>query len=161
MSIFTMNTINKSFLWGIVFASVTWIISVYLYMQLAASTGPSFAISTQFSSPTGKIEQVIIKKNKINNDLNLIISNNIGNAIDKQIHAGVKDAQEKNKKVETKSYVNSDKLIKSLQPVLPTSPAKINKGKWYLLGESQIWGGVNKCIFFFRSKRIRYGQNFR
>lgn len=113
-----MNTINKSFLWGIVFASITWLISIYLYMQLSKTTGGSL-------SQPRRMEPVMIQheNNYFNNDLNNIISNEISGTYRKKFFDGAKDSDMRN----LKKYYNSAKLIKSLQPVLPSSKSIIDK----------------------------------
>lgn len=120
LNIMKMNTINKSFLWGIVFASITWLISIYLYMQLSKTTGGSL-------SQPRRMEPVMIQheNNYFNNDLNNIISNEISGTYRKKFFDGAKDSDMRN----LKKYYNSAKLIKSLQPVLPSSKSIIDKGK--------------------------------
>lgn len=115
-----MVSLNKSFLWGIIFASITWITSLYLYWQLTNSN--TATASSHYSSQLVKNDQFFSKSSGKNDVLNLIVSNEI----DKSLF-GSKDVVEKKRK-KYKSYYNSEKLIKSLQPVSPKSSVDIDKG---------------------------------
>lgn len=39
------NKVNKSFVWGVLIASLTWIISFYLFWRLSSSSPNSFLVS--------------------------------------------------------------------------------------------------------------------
>lgn len=70
MTQFAMVSINRSFLFGIGFASLTWIISLYLYLQLtkSAENEPHLAISSQLTNLNN--ETYKFKKTQFNsNDL--------------------------------------------------------------------------------------------
>lgn len=85
-----MVTINKSFVYGTCFASLTWLISLYLYWQLTKSDDLS-----------GSSRQFSYSKNDANDQ-------ETGYRDQGQIFRGI-------------NYVNSDKLRKQLQPILPNS----------------------------------------
>lgn len=90
--------LNKSFFYGICFASVTWAVSLYLFWQLSKNVSydplPSYSpVSTH---------QVDLHDNSL-----------LGGEYEKANHA--KDNILK--KPKRNNYVNSQKLIKGLQPV--------------------------------------------
>lgn len=106
-----MVSLNKSFIWGIIFASITWIISLYLYWQLSLSNA-NMVTSTQFISPS----------EFMNHAPKAVNHNIMGNEIpENNVRKKWNDWKDKmnNKKAFFKKYHNSDNLIKSLQPVYP------------------------------------------
>lgn len=100
-----MVSINKSFLYGIGFASITWIISLYLYTQLIRSVGHTATKEVPLYSAN--------LKSNLDSDGEF----------------------ERNKKDPFKSYLkknqnkgfNSDNLLNNLKPIQKNLPNKTNK----------------------------------
>lgn len=103
-----MVSLNKSFLWGTVFASLTWMTSLYLYWQLN-STNVNVPSST-FKSPA---EQIYQSKFAYNNKE---LDNSIDDLSEKKKFYAWKNKLSYKEKF-FKKYQNSERLIKSLQPV--------------------------------------------
>lgn len=101
-----MLSLNKSFLWGMIFASITWIFSLYLYCQIISiETSPPS--STHFISPSDRA--------KLTSERHRFINNDIEEGMRKKWHSW-KDRMNYQRTF-MKKYHNSDQLIKSLQPV--------------------------------------------
>lgn len=104
-----MVSLNKSFLWGIIFASFTWTTSLYLYWQLSSSN-ISTATSTFMTPSRNTFYGTKSAQHRI-------MHNEIDEPNDKK-KFGWKNRLGY-KETFFKKYHNSDKLIKSLQPVAP------------------------------------------
>lgn len=89
--------LNRSFLYGICFSSITWVVSLYLYWQLTSSSS-----NPQLSSISSEKMFDYRSRNEINN-----------NVLPEEDDEGLNNY----KKQKFKSYVNSENLIKQLQPV--------------------------------------------
>lgn len=117
-----MVSLNKSFLWGIIFASFTWTTSLYLYWQLSSSN--TNIVTTTFISPAENYQA--------KNAHHKVSSNDIDDISGRQKLKGWKD-RSGYKRAFFKKYYNSEKLVKSLQPVLPEGNTLEDPSKLLLL----------------------------
>lgn len=112
-----MVSLNKSFLYGICFASLTWIISLYLYIKL-----------------THNEPQTVLLPSK----LTLEYSGESLNSIE-QSKKIIKYRSEK----WANRVTNSERLKKKLQPVLKTYNST-DSGKFILLRQSKFIDGFSR-----------------
>lgn len=151
---------NRSFLYGIVIASLTWSISFFLYWTLTQSDDHQ----KNSSSPPGWSDSPLIPLNhKLNSELE---SNLLGDGkMDEKSRYFIMDKESRYRK-EKKFRKISHKLIDELRPVFPEVP-KGAAGEFFCLSLSLLSLALSSMFpgscrkIFFETERIEETPIFR